>query len=64
MSRFAMQVNGIWIEEIESMEVCKHKINDVCCNEDCEYLGSYIYCDSTKHCEYFEKGDGIINKEE
>ena len=64
MSRFAMQVNGIWIEEIESMEVCKHKINDVCCNEDCEELGSYVYCDNIKRCEYFEEEDGIINKEE
>ena len=65
MSRFAMQVNGIWIEEIDCVKVCKHKINDVCCNEECEHLGSYPFvdCDSKEACEYFEEEDGIIEEE-
>lgn len=48
--------------EIESMEVCKWKVNEVCCNEKCDELGDYPYpsskCESKERCEYFEKEDG------
>ena len=66
MSRFAMKVNDIWVEEIESMEVCKWRINDVCCNSDCDDVGDYPYhnCDSCGECDYFELEDGIIKEEE
>ena len=67
MSRFLTKIeNDETIIEIESMEVCKWKINEVCCNDKCEYLGDYplreiCYIDIKDRCEYFEKEDGIIN---
>ena len=60
MSRFITKEGDKYIEEIESMEVCKWKINDMCCNEKSEWLGSYIYCDGKQNCEGFEEEDGII----
>lgn len=60
MSRFlTKKEDGTYIEEIESMEECKYRIDDVCCNEDSEYLCEYCY-----HAEIkppcFVKEDGII----
>lgn len=57
--------NGEYKEEIESMEMCKWRINEVCCNGDCkEYVADYPYpyckCDSKEECEYFKKEDGVI----
>ena len=62
MSRFLTKVNGEYIEEIASMEVCKWKINEVCCNEACDCLGDYPYlpCDSIDVCGCFEKEEGLI----
>lgn len=62
MSRFVTQEGDKFIEEIESMDVCKYMINDVCCNEECEHLGSYPFvdCDSKLACKCFEEEDGII----
>lgn len=51
-------------EEIESMDICKWKINEICCNDKSEYLADYPYpyckCDSKEECKLFEKEDGII----
>ena len=64
MSRFITKEGDKYIEEIESMEVCRWKINEVCCNDKSEHLGDfptfYLDCDSNKDCEHFEKEDGII----
>ncbi len=62
MSRFVTRTdNGEWIEEIESMDVCKWRLNEVCCNEDSEYLGWYgCHCEDNSECKYFEKEDGVI----
>lgn len=68
MSRFLTQENGKFIEEIESMNVCRWRINEVCCNDKSEYLADYPYpmceCSSKKDCEFFEKEDGIIESEQ
>ena len=54
--------DGTYRKDIESMDICKWKINEVCCNESSEYLGDYPYpyckCESKKQCKYFEKEDG------
>ena len=66
MSRFLTRNEyETYLEEIESMEICKWRINDVCCNYKSELLADYPYCkcESKKDCECFEKEDGIINKE-
>ena len=68
MSRFLTQnKDGTYLEEIESMEVCKWRINDVCCNESSPDLADYPYprnkCESIEGCRYFEKEDRKINKE-
>ena len=62
MSRFVTQEGDKFIEEIESMDLCKHKINDICCNEECICLGFYMDtpCNSKEACEGFEEEDGII----
>lgn len=65
MSRFLTQKDdGTYLEEIESMEVCKWRIDDVCCNDKCDCLGDYPYprekCESKKSCRYFEKEDGVV----
>ena len=63
MSRFLTKIDGEYIEEIESMEVCKYRINDVCCNDKCEHLGDWFFsCDDENKCECFEKEDGIIER--
>ena len=67
MSRFLTQKDdGTYLEEIESMEVCKWRIDDVCCNESSPDLADYPYprekCEG--NCRYFEKEDGIIKESE
>lgn len=53
---------GVYIKEIESTKICKWKINEICCNDECEYIADYPYpyckCESKKQCKYFEKEDG------
>lgn len=68
MSRFlTKKEDGTYLEEIESMEVCKWKINDVCCNEKCDCLGDYPYpsfmCKDDDICGCFEKEDGVLRGE-
>lgn len=61
MSRFLTRnPDGIYLEEIESMQECKLLINDICCNESSEYLGDYC-CKAKMNRECFEEEDGIIN---
>ena len=65
MSKFlSRNPDGTYLEEIESMEICKWRINDVCCCDKSEYLADYPYprniCESGIDCKYFEKEDGII----
>lgn len=70
MSRFLTQKNdGTYLEEIESMEVCRWRINDVCCNDKSDCLGDYPYPRSicfleedgkNYACGCFEKEDGEI----
>ena len=60
MSSFLSQnEKGEYIKEIESMEVCKWRINEVCCNDKSPYLADYPHpyckCESLKDCKYFEK---------
>ena len=54
--------DGTYKKEIESMDICKWKINEVCCNDSSEYFADYPYpnckCESKKQCKYFEKEDG------
>ena len=49
MSRFITKQGNKYIEEIESMEVCKMKYNGVCCNDKCPDLGDYPY--PSRKCE-------------
>lgn len=67
MSRFLTRnKDGTFLEEIESMEVCKWRINDVCCNEESLDLGDYPYprekCESKEGCRCFEKENGIVKE--
>lgn len=54
--------NGEYIKEIESLEVCRWKINEVCCNDKSEYLADYpspfCQCRSKKDCDLYEKEEG------
>lgn len=51
--------NGNYIKEIESMDICKWKINEICCCDKSPYLADYpspfCKCESIKDCKYFEK---------
>lgn len=51
--------NGNYVKQIESIDICKWKINEVCCNDKSEYLADYPYpfckCESLEDCKYFEK---------
>lgn len=63
MSRFlTSNPDGTYLEEIESMEICKWRINEICCNEKSEELGDYpnCKCENKKQCRYFEKEDGVV----
>jgi len=62
MSRFLTQKkDGTYLDEIESMEVCRWRINDVCCNDKCEYVADYpypreiCYIENKNKCKYFEE---------
>lgn len=63
MSRFLEVKDGLYLEELESMGICKWRINDMCCNDSSEYLGDYprCKCESRADCKCFEKEDGILN---
>lgn len=68
MSRFlTINPDGTFLEEIESMEVCKWRINDVCCNDKSPDLADYPYprekCEGKEGCKHFEKENGIIEEE-
>ena len=68
MSRFlTSNGDGTYLEEIESMEICKWRINDVCCNESSPHLGDYPYpsciCENKENCIFFEKEDGKVGGE-
>lgn len=60
MSRF-IDYQPIHIDEIDYNQ-CKWLINEVCTNENCEYVADYPYpnckCENKKQCKYFEKEDG------
>ena len=62
MSRYITRTNGTDIEDIENMEICKWRINDVCCNEESKYVADYppywCKCDSIMDCECYEEEDG------
>lgn len=62
MSRFVTKVGDKFIEEIESMDVCRWMINQVCCNEKCKHLGSYPFvdCYNGEDCKCYERENGII----
>ena len=70
MSRFlTMNTDGTYNIEIESMNFCKWKINDICCNDKFDCLADYPYpssiCEIDEDgknyaCGCFEKEDGII----
>ena len=71
MSRFLTRnEDGTYLEEIESTEVCRWRINEVCCNDKCECLGDYPInseqcfkdCDKFWKCPHFEEDDGKIDK--
>ena len=61
MSRFLTpKKDGTYLDEIESIEVCRWRINEVCCNDKSEYLADYPYpreicfIDSKHRCKHFE----------
>lgn len=64
MSRFLVKEKDGWKQYIESMEVCKWKIDDICCNDKSICLGDYPYpskdCEHEGRCPLFEKEDGVI----
>lgn len=51
--------NGEYIKEIESLDICKWKINEVCCNDSSPYLADYpnpfCKCESRNDCDFFER---------
>lgn len=55
------ELNRTIIETIESMDECKHLINDVCtepeCDACCDFPSPEEYCSC---CRYYEKEDGVI----
>lgn len=62
MSRFVTSNEvGTYLEEIESMEECKWRINNTCCNEESKYLGDYT-CMAEENRECFERENGVIDE--
>ena len=60
MSRFLTKnENGDYVENIDSLYICRWKINEVCCSDKSEYAADYPYpyckCESKMDCKYFEK---------
>lgn len=65
MSRWIDRLpDGTYKTEIESMEVCKWKYNEICCNDKSTDLADYPYpsskCENKQGCRYFEKEDGKV----
>lgn len=66
MSRYITRNDdGTILEEIASMNLCKHLYNDTCCCKKCDALGWMVspqsICESEDACGCFEKEDGVIN---
>lgn len=60
MSRYlSKNDDGSYLEEIESMDECKWKVNDMCCNDSSPYLGDFC-CSFKLKRMCFEKEDGEI----
>lgn len=60
MSRYlSRNDDGSYLEEIECMDECKWKINEMCCNDSSPYLGDF-YCSSNLKRICYEEEDGII----
>jgi hypothetical protein len=62
MSSFLSQDDkGNYIHELESLDICKWKINEICCNDKSQYIADYpspfCKCESIEDCKYFEKED-------
>ena len=60
MSSFLIKnKNGEYEKEIESLDICKWKINEICCNDRSKYLADYpspfCKCESKENCNFFEK---------
>ena len=62
MSRFITIKDGTYIEEIECMEECKWRINNMCCKESSKYLGDDCCCRENFKRECFVKEDGVIDE--
>lgn len=64
MSRFLIKKeDGTYLEQIESMYLCRWKVNEVCCNEKSRYIADYppnYICENEGFCKCFEKEDGKI----
>lgn len=62
MSRFlTKKEDGTYLEEIETLEVCRWRINDVCCSPTSRFAGDvYCECTSKEERECFVKEDGVI----
>lgn len=63
MSRFLTK-NGSYIEEIESMDRCRYKIDEICCNDVCYNIADYCEVQKKDDCKYYIEEDGILSKEE
>lgn len=61
MSRF-IDYEPMHVDEIDYSK-CKYLYNEVCCNDQSEYVADYPYphckCEGKKDCECFEKEDGL-----
>ena len=47
---------------VDNLNKCKWLCDEVCCNDECDYLADYPphKCESIEECELFEKEDGVI----
>jgi hypothetical protein len=63
MSRVLTDTDGVITEDIESMEICRWRVNYVCCNDSSEYLADYPECNckSKKDCINYTEEDGLLS---
>lgn len=73
MSRWLIKnEDGTYTHKIENMDICKWRINDICCNDKSDCLADYPYpsfiCEMEEdgknyYCDCFEKEDGKVENE-
>jgi hypothetical protein len=67
MSKFLLKdKDGSYRKKIESLDICKYRINEICCNENSKYYRYYPYpyckCENIMQCKFYQEEHKLTTK--